>query len=594
MCVLIVDDERAYRAYLRAVLVEQDIYEVLEAGDGIEAQEVLREHSVQVAITDMRMPRLDGLGLVAWAKDHAPHTVWIVTSVRHDFEAAVEAIEHGVFAFLPKPLPSLEDLHMTVANALTRNQLLAEQARLRRDLETSNLRLQDKVEQLQNVCRVHNRQALRIQSDLERAQQIQRALLPASAPTMHRFAIDALYRPSHLVGGDLYDVKRVDRDRVIVYIADAAGHGISAAMLSVLFKNRVRMADERTGEPLSPATVLQAANRALLPECRSQGLFLTLAYAVLDTRTRELIFASAGHPPALLLRAGSGAVERVERTGPALGLERRAAYDERTIRMNAGDRLLLYTDGIFEERGGVTPEQLADRLAEAQGSGQVLLGSLGQPLAGDVGPDDDVTLLLLSADEHESQLDNGAAQGSAARDPESDGEILLGRLHEQDVVVVRGRGLWLHSHAFSRACHAAMEQGRALTVDLSACRHVDSTFLGTLHEIVLDAERRKASLHIQGVSEKVTETFRELELERVLARVGPTIAPPLHNLRVLQSARHDSEEARRRILRAHELLSSVSPANAAEFGPVIEALRAELAVATTAPGDFDTPPSPDE
>ena len=168
-------------------------------------------------------------------------------------------------------------------------------------------------------------------------------------PSLGGFHVETLYRPGCHVGGDLYDVSAVDDRHAALLVADACGHGVSAAMLSVLFKQRLRLRDETTGELIRPARALAEVNVALA-ESAVPGMFVTVAYCLLDTETGDVTVASAGHPPVLWAREG-GAVEAIERTGPALGVDREARYRETRIRLDRGDRLLLFSDGVLGVQG---------------------------------------------------------------------------------------------------------------------------------------------------------------------------------------------------------------------------------------------------
>ena len=126
------------------------------------------------------------------------------------------------------------------------------------------------------------------------AEVIQRALLPPIPPSLPGYSVTALYRPGRNVGGDLYDACTLDARHAAFVIADAAGHGVAAAMLSVLFKHWLRMVDDETNEPLSPRAVLENLNPRLLTDVTSSGLFVTAVYALLELDTGRLRLASAG------------------------------------------------------------------------------------------------------------------------------------------------------------------------------------------------------------------------------------------------------------------------------------------------------------
>ena len=174
---LVVDDDPMVRRIVTRGLESLKPAEVLEREDGLAAQEVLGSRHVDVVITDVVMPNMDGLALMKWAQEHCPGPLWIVLSGVETFDTAVEALQLGAFDYLAKP-PELPRVRVAVRNALDQIELVRERERLYGKLEESNLQLAEKVAQLQTVCRVLEDQAATIQADLDRAEVIQRALLP--------------------------------------------------------------------------------------------------------------------------------------------------------------------------------------------------------------------------------------------------------------------------------------------------------------------------------------------------------------------------------------------------------------------------------
>src|SRR5690606_3791407 len=150
-------------------------------------------------------------------------------------------------------------------------------------------------------------------------------------------------------------------------LADAAGHGVAAAMLSVLLKHRLRLRDPASGAPLEPAEVLRHANRALREDDPAPGAFITAVYVLLDRVTGRARLAAAGHPPTVWIHQGQGRL--LDRTGPALGLTADAHYDQQEVTLDHRDRLLLYTDGLLD--GGPsapTHGELIDALTRPNGN----------------------------------------------------------------------------------------------------------------------------------------------------------------------------------------------------------------------------------
>jgi serine phosphatase RsbU (regulator of sigma subunit)/anti-anti-sigma regulatory factor len=533
---------------------------VLEAASGIEAQQVLREHpDIALVLTDIMMPGMDGLELLRWGREVAPSAMWIVLSGLDTFDSAVAAIRLGAFDFLPKS-PRMEEMSVSVRNALERRRLLAEHERLHGEL-------QRKVRELEETSGLLRR-------DLERAEVIQRALLPPSPPAMDGYCVQAVYRPGQHVGGDLYDVVRLGERHLAFYLADATGHGVTSAMLSVLFKQRLVLADPKTGLALAPAAVLDAVNRSLCQAHAAPGLFLTVVLGLLDTMDASITLASAGHPPVLHLRAGRD-MRLVRRTGPALGLAPDASFRQERLQLAAGDRILLYTDGLLPTGTERELEQLERLLSKPLSSAQEVMAQLHD--AAPAGADrDDVTILLIDAHAGISSFDNGAevpAATAAAGSPSArpDGVVFYGDTEKAAYLALRGRANWMHCDAFHETARAVLEQGRALVLDLSGCEYLDSTFLGTVHELVA-----RGGMGLTGVGPAVRALFEELSMTQVLAGIREDV-PPAPQLYALNTA-SDPTAGRNRILYAHEALSSLSEHNREEFRGVVESLRGETDV----------------
>lgn len=550
---LVVDDDLVTRMLAKHAL-EGVGCSVLEAIDGMAAQEVLRQHPhVAVVLTDIVMPRMDGLELLRWGRDAVPDAMWIVLSGLDTFGSAVTAIRLGAFDFVAKSHRT-EELEVAVRNALERRRLMAERKQLHGELER-------KVRQLQETSELLRR-------DLERAEVIQRALLPRNPPPMEGYCIQAVYRPGQHVGGDLYDVVRLNERYLAFYLADATGHGVTSAMLSVLFKQRLVLADPATGRALPPAEVLAAVNRSLCQAHAAPGLFLTAVLGLLDTSDATVTLASAGHPPVLHVRPGREA-HLVRRTGPALGLAPHAQFRQERIQLAAGDRILLYTDGLLPSGTPQELERLEQVLSSPLSSAQEVLDQLHHEASADR---DDVTILLIDAHAGISWFDNGAAvpaaAAAAASPPESAG-VFYGEAEHAAYLALRGRATWTQCDAFHETAQAVLDEGHALVLDLSDCEYLDSTFLGTVHELVA-----RGPVTLAGVTPAVRALFDELSMEQVLAhmRDDAPAAPELYAL----GSESNPAAARKRILRAHEALAALSERNHEEFRDVIESMREDV------------------
>jgi serine phosphatase RsbU (regulator of sigma subunit) len=561
---LVVDDDATTRLLVTRTLEGFGFAAVLEAGDGRDAQELLSVRTdVGLVITDLMMPQIDGLSLLRWGRERFPHIEWIILSGVGTFDAAAEAVRLGAFDFLTKP-PQVQQLIAVVRNAVEKQAMRAERIRLRRDVEVANQELADRVQELERTSRL-------LQRDLERAEIIQRALLPRVAPELDEFCIHAIYRPGAHVGGDLYDVVRLSARHVGIYIADATGHGVTAAMLSVLFKQQLVLLTSEAGEPLRPSAVLAAANRAFDEAVHAPGLFLTAAYALLDLASHEVTIASAGHPPLLHLRA-DGTVRPLRRTGPALGLVGDAQYAEERITLGGGERLLFYTDGLLPPGDPQADSRLAETLINCGADPASWLSAIisRAEAAGAAADCDDITLLLLNGNPGPSHFDNGAApkepdrQVAAARASDS---LFYGETEDARFIRVRGRLVWTQCEPLFEAACAFREEGLRLVLDLAECEYLDSTALGTIHQLVV-----AGGIELQQPTAGVRAMFEELSMDAVLGsvRAAPLSVPELRPLQL-----RGGSAPRDRMLSAHEALAGLSEHNREAFQQVLRALRLE-------------------
>jgi sigma-B regulation protein RsbU (phosphoserine phosphatase) len=180
-----------------------------------------------------------------------------------------------------------------------------------------------------------------IQKELEVARRIQLSILPTESPNSTHFRVAARYVPTTSVGGDFYDYIVADDYQAGLLIADVSGHGVPAALLASMVK--LAAASQRA-VATDPSRFLSGMNSALFGNTENQ--FVTAAYVHLNSKSQELRYSAAGHPPMLLLR--NGGIMEIEKNGLVLAAFDFATYSNAVHRLEPGDRILLYTDGIVE------------------------------------------------------------------------------------------------------------------------------------------------------------------------------------------------------------------------------------------------------
>jgi phosphoserine phosphatase RsbU/P len=193
--------------------------------------------------------------------------------------------------------------------------------------------------------------------ELDEARRIQRTLMPATLPHMDGFELATSWQPAGQVGGDCYDAIPLGASRVAITIADVVGKGIPAALLMSGLQTAVRAF---VTDVMPPDELCSRLNRILGSQV-SEGRFISFFCCLLDPAIGVVSYSNAGHYPAVLVRA-DGSVERLSAGGPVLGAIPAATYTRGVVELNAGDRLVLYTDGITEARRADDEEFGEDRL----------------------------------------------------------------------------------------------------------------------------------------------------------------------------------------------------------------------------------------
>jgi len=236
--------------------------------------------------------------------------------------------------------------------------------------------------------------------ELEEARRIQRTLLPAVLPQLDGVELAASWQPASGVGGDCFDAIRFSSHRLALSIADVVGKGIPAALLMSNLQAAVRAF---ATEAARPAELCEQVNTILCGHI-SEGRFISFFYCVVDSEVGSLTYANAGHFPPALIKP-DGTVIRLTSGGPVLGVLATGAYESGTVAFGAGDRLILYTDGITEARSERDEEFGDERLlslaVEHRGcSAPALQARLVDAVASFTGRrfTDDATLIVLAAD----------------------------------------------------------------------------------------------------------------------------------------------------------------------------------------------------
>jgi sigma-B regulation protein RsbU (phosphoserine phosphatase) len=200
-----------------------------------------------------------------------------------------------------------------------------------------------------------------IDEEMRLAARLQVDFLPRSLPEIGKVSFNVFFRPASYVSGDIYDVARLDEDHVAFFVADAVGHGMPAALLTIFLKRTLQTKEfTRDGYRLIPPDeALTHLNNELVGQQLSMCQFVTMVYAILNTRTLELQWSRAGHPSPMLLRV-NGAAEELELDGALLGVFADEKFPLQKVQLSAGDSILMYSDGFesaFTDPAGLINER---------------------------------------------------------------------------------------------------------------------------------------------------------------------------------------------------------------------------------------------
>lgn len=375
---LVVDDEPDLE-----ILIQQRFRRQIRANEfsfhfarnGSDALEELKKHpEIEVILTDLNMPVMDGLALLARLSEMETNVQRVVVSAYGDLPKIRAAMNRGAFDFLTKPI-DFEDLETTIRKALRQVGILREMA-------------------------AYRRRVMAVERELEIAREIQQSTMPARLPSGSGLSIFGEMEPARHVGGDFFNAFARHDGTWVLVLGDVSGKGIPAALFMAMVRTVIRGIAARVG---GPAEILTAVNSHLAEEDKS-GLFVTACVGVFHPEKGRVVFAMAGHPCPFVVspgRAKPAALDVVPSL--PLGAFPDSPYREQDVDLAPGETWFTFSDGVIEvqnhdgERLGM--EGLAKLLSRVEGPGaKELVARLHAELSrfrGDAPPHDDVTMMAL-------------------------------------------------------------------------------------------------------------------------------------------------------------------------------------------------------
>jgi serine phosphatase RsbU (regulator of sigma subunit) len=384
MKILLAEDSATSR-YIVEQALQQLGHDCETAEDGLLAWEAIREFEPDVVISDWVMPGISGEELCrrVRADPDAPYTYFIMLTSLEDRAYVLRAMQAGADDYLTKPFEPHElQMRLIAASRVTD---LHHSLRTKQQLTDQEIRI---------------------------AAGVQRSLLPGVPPALDGASVAGRCFPATNVGGDCFDYVADAEGRLVLFIADVAGHSISSALLMAMGRSTLR---GQIAAGASPAAVLAATNHTMYGDLVTTELFITMFCARYDPRSGLLEYANAGHNTPLLCSGGD--VVELDADGVAIGILDAVDFEEGATTMAPGDRLLLYTDGVVEALDANDEQfgdarlhalMLADRGLTPARFVEHVYAAVGAHAAG-AAQQDDITLVALQAEHRGIALSRNGA-----------------------------------------------------------------------------------------------------------------------------------------------------------------------------------------
>jgi len=322
--ILVVDDEPDLELLITQKFrkkVRKNEYHFIFAHNGVEALKKLQDTEVDIVLTDINMPEMDGLTLLAQLTQHYPLLKSVIISAYGDMGNIRTALNRGAFDFLTKPI-DFEDLEITIAKTVNEVTILKQAVLDREELNS-------------------------IQKEMDIARKIQSSMVPSDFPAFpdrSDFDVFAKMVPAKNVGGDFYDYFLVDEENLYFVIGDVSGKGVPAALFMAVCRTLFKA---QALKGLQPDQCLYEVNKLICLE-NPYSMFVTIFCGMLNTKTGEIVYSSGGHNIPYIIRS-KGTIEPFDNTASiALGVLEDAIYYSKKVILKSGDGFYLYTDGVTE------------------------------------------------------------------------------------------------------------------------------------------------------------------------------------------------------------------------------------------------------
>jgi phosphoserine phosphatase RsbU/P len=391
MRILVVDDEPIIRNLLTATL-EPLGFELSEAANGLEAIAQMEKIHPEIILLDVTMPGVNGFEVLERLRltEGSPRAFVLMLTGLGEIKDLEKGLAAGADDYLVKPF-QLRELIARIQAAVRVQTLQVELLRKNEELEKVN-------RALASSLRVQEMLNHKMMIEMEVAARLQNGFMSPCDFKFGSVRASARYQPSTKIGGDFYDLRLLGNAKAGIFLADAVGHGVSAALMAAMMKTAL---EDALAIETQPSRVLGALNRSF-HFCSAQGKYLTAFFGLLDCNSGDLVYSLAGHVPPMLYCRATGRIELLDSPGHCLGIFGEGGYEDRQAQLCPGDRLFAYTDGISEaspDDGQLYGWRFSDFLTQSGAlNNEDFLNRLNSGLIEFLGgsqPADDYTLLSI-------------------------------------------------------------------------------------------------------------------------------------------------------------------------------------------------------
>lgn len=337
--ILIVDDTLENLQLLAQILRETG-YQVRPASNGDIALRSVAAKPPDLILLDVKMPDMDGYEVCRRlkAQDFSKKIPVIFISALNELDSRVKGFNVGGVDFIAKPFDA--------ADVLARVKIHLDLQIMKKQLEQQNEQLQKEIIERKKVEKELERSIDIINQDLALASVVQKQLLPVQLPEFPGIRFTSRYVPTEKIGGDFFDVIVLDENRIAALLFDVSGHGIAAALVTVIGKYSFIQHLKSFSDPIS---VMEAVNRDIYFNTPTQ-MYLTALMMIIDVSAREVEYINAGHLPPVFYRSSKQSTIELEDHDLVLGFLEDTTYTSKKFQIAEGDKLFLFTDGLTETK----------------------------------------------------------------------------------------------------------------------------------------------------------------------------------------------------------------------------------------------------